>query len=93
MEGKKYQIQVRNLDEFTVTRLTDLAKEAGMNRENYLRTLLKNFALQGEVKEVEEKYVTLIQELMDYIQTQGEILEQNIFLMEEMKERLDAEKL
>lgn len=88
--SKKYRIDVRNLDEFTVSRITEMAEKAGMTREAYVRMHLKNLAMTGEIKALEDKYSTLVKKLLDYIETQGEIIEQNVLLMSEMKERLDV---
>lgn len=88
--SKKYRIDVRNLDEFTVSRITEMAEKAGMTREAYVRMHLKNLAVTGEIKALEDKYSTLVKKLLEYIETQGEIIEQNVLLMSEMKERLDV---
>ena len=88
MESKKYRIQVRNLDEYTMMRISEMAKEAGMTKEGYLRKVLQNFALSGEVKAAEDKYSSLVESLSQYIEMQGDIIEQNMLLIREIKEKL-----
>lgn len=87
---RRYRIDVRNLDEFTINRITEMAEKAGMTREAYVRMHLKNLAVTGEMKALEDKYSTLVKTLLDYIETQGEIIEQNVLLMSEIKEKLDV---
>lgn len=74
-----YSIQVRNIDEYTFNKLNEMAEKAGMTREGYLRKMLSNYALSEEIKRVEDKYTTLVKNLVEYIQMQGEIIEQNRF--------------
>ena len=82
-----YSIQVRNIDEYTFNKLNE---KAGMTREGYLRKMLSNYALSEEIKKVEDKYTTLVKNLVEYIQMQGEIIEQNTVVLEELKEMLNV---
>ena len=83
-----YSIQVRNIDEYTFNKLNEMAEKAGMTREGYL--MLSNYALSEEIKRVEDKYTTLVKNLVEYIQMQGEIIEQNTVVLEELKEMLNV---
>ena len=83
-------IQVRNIDEYTFNKLNEMAEKAGMTREGYLRKMLSNYALSEEIKRVEDKYTTLVKNLVEYIQMQGEIIEQNTVVLEELKEMLNV---
>ena len=78
-----YSIQVRNIDEYTFNKLNEMA-------EGYLRKMLSNYALSEEIKRVEDKYTTLVKNLVEYIQMQGEIIEQNTVVLEELKEMLNV---
>ena len=84
-----YSIQVRNIDEYTFNKLNEMAEKAGMTREGYLRKMLSNYALSEEIKKVEDKYTILVKNLVEYIQMQGEIIEQNTVVLEELKEMLN----
>lgn len=85
-----YSVQIRNIDGYTFNRLNEMAKKAGMTREAYLRKVLSNYALSEEIKKVEDKYTTLVKNLAEYIQMQGEIIEQNTVVLEELKEMLNV---
>ena len=52
--------------------------------------MLSNYALSEEIKRVEEKYTTMVKNLVEYIQMQGEIIEQNTVVLEELKEMLNV---
>lgn len=90
MEKKKYMVTIRNLDEFTWCKLNDMAEKAGMKREAFLRMTLKNIAISDEVKNVEDKYTTLVKSLSEFIELQGEIIERNTVILEELKEEADV---
>ena len=69
-----YSIQVRNIDEYTFNKLNEMAEKAGMTREGYLRKMLSNYALSEEIKKVEDKYTTLVKNLVEYIQMQDRVI-------------------
>lgn len=85
------EFKIRNIDEYTFNKITEMAEQAGMKREAYLRQLLQNVAISGQVKAVEDKYSSLVETLSEYIQMQGEIIEQNLILMKEIRgEEIDV---
>ena len=95
---ERYDLKVRNLSKTAEARLKELAGKHHMGVEPYVRQLLEEFVLQPERILLEERYQTLVQELMQ-LQTQlsretlsciernSDLLEQ--FLNDRLEERYE----
>lgn len=70
-------IQIRNLPDDVVLRLSELAKKQKISREQYVRELLISFASSEVEQELHNKYDTIIQQLIEILQEQNEIIERN----------------
>ena len=57
-------ITIRNVDENVNNALISMAKKRGLSRDELLRRHLEGLTLSGEVKEVEERYNSLILTLL-----------------------------
>lgn len=90
MINKSRNLLIRNIDEYTYLKISEFAEEAGMKRETYLRQILQNFAISGQVKAMEDKYTSLVNSLTEYIKMQGDIIEQNTILLNKIMEGLDV---
>lgn len=61
------EIKIRNLDKSLIYRIDELAKAKGMSREQYLRIQLELLAHSPLLRETEDKYQMLVQEVCDFI--------------------------
>lgn len=84
------QLILRNIDGYTMLRLNEMAKKAGMTREAFLRQTIKNIVLAEEIRSVEDKYTTLVRTLSELIEVQGEVIERNNMFLESLKESNDV---
>ena len=84
------QLILRNIDGYTMLRLNEMAKKAGMTREAFLRHTIKNIVLAEEIRSVEDKYTTLVRTLSELIEVQGEVIERNNMFLESLKESNDV---
>ncbi len=75
------EIKIRNLDDEIIHKLNQKARQHKMSRNKYLIQLLRNFAIQEEKQEVEEKYAGLVNLMVD-------VVERNTEAMEEMKSEI-----
>lgn len=71
-------ITIRNVDDSIVAKLNSLAEKHNMSREAYLRKQLESMAVIGQLKELDEKYSVLVNNLSDIIQ-------QNTLVMEKLE--------
>lgn len=76
-------IKIRNVDSSIVSKLDDLAKKKKLSREEYLRRQLLQIATLPEVNQVEEKYITLVNSLMEQLKKNCEIMEVNSMILEQ----------
>ena len=65
-----------------------MAKKRGLSREEFLRRHLEGLTLSGEVKEVEERYNSLILMLLGKLQDMENVIENNEIVMEQVLEVL-----
>lgn len=81
-------ITIRNVDENVNNALISMAKKRGLSREEFLRRHLEGLTLSGEVKEVEERYNSLILMLLGKLQDMENVIENNEIVMEQVLEVL-----
>ena len=79
---------IRGLDKSILDRLDDMAVSHGISREEVLRRQLRSIALMGEVKEVEDKYASLVNTLSDQAQMMSDIIEHNNYILERVEKKL-----
>lgn len=79
---------IRGIDKPILDRLDEMAKARNISREEFLRRELKSLALMGEVKEIEDKYVSLVNLLSDQAQMMSDIIEHNNYLLERIEQKL-----
>lgn len=83
------RIDVRNLPEDVALKLSDKAKRLGISREAYTRDILTMAANADILEETEEKYKTLVKEMINLSKEQGEIIERNTIMMQLLYEKLN----
>lgn len=84
-------IVIRDLDESTISRIDALAKDKKMSRERFLRNVLRNISVAGDVKDVENKYTNIVEQLVEMLQTTASILERNTDIMERLEQNMEEE--
>lgn len=80
---------IRELDEYTVSRIEQLAKEKNMSREKFLRNVLRNISIAGEMAELENKYINMLDQVLEMLQVTTSVLERNTEVMTELEQRLE----
>lgn len=81
---------IRELDEYTVSRIEQLAKEKNMSREKFLRNVLRNISIAGEMAELENKYINMLEQVLEMLQVTTSVLERNTEVMTELEQRLES---
>lgn len=82
------RIDVRNIPDDVVAKLSERAKHSGMSREAYVRHILTVAANEDILKESEGRYNTLVNEYIDLAKEQGEIIERNTMMMQLLYDKL-----
>lgn len=82
------RIDVRNIDEDVVLKLEKKAKANGLSREAYVRNILIVAAQMDLLEEQQNRYETLLREYIALAKEQGEIIEKNSLLMDELLEKI-----
>lgn len=68
-------IIIRGVDEAAIAKIDQLYKTKGYrSREEYLRIYINNLAVLGELKELDNKYNSLVQTCLDVIKANSEAL-------------------
>lgn len=80
---------IRELDEYTVSRIEQLAKEKNMSREKFLRNVLRNISIAGEMAELENKYINMLDQVLEMLQVTTSVLERNTEVMTELEQHLE----
>lgn len=88
MKNKVGRIDVRNIDEDVVLKLEKKAKANGLSREAYVRNILIVAAQMDLLEEQQNRYETLLREYIALAKEQGEIIEKNSLLMDELLEKI-----
>lgn len=72
------EVKIRGLDQGIIVRIDDLAKGQGKSRNEYLKEQLKHLAYTPELKETEDKYQQLVQQLLIVIKQNTELINEII---------------
>lgn len=81
-------VKVRGIEPSVLQKIDEQAAEKGLSRESYLRNVIRNLSVAGEIKAVEDKYENLVVALSEIIINQNEIIERNNYLYEEVMKKL-----
>lgn len=81
-------IIVRNIDKTVVQQIDELAEKKGMSRERYIRGILRNHVLAREIREVENKYGTLVEKIAAQLNVLTDSIEKNNYYVDLMLEQL-----
>ena len=76
-------IKIRGVEIEVVDRIEKLAGKKGTSREEYLRQHLRTMAVLGEVREMEERYVRLVEFVCKSIQDTNVVLEKILTKLED----------
>ena len=79
------EIKIRKLNAATVTRITQLAEDKGISREEYLRIHLESLSVLDDMKVLEMNYRHLVQEMGAVIQNNSDELAAIRKTLEELK--------
>lgn len=80
---------IRDLDEQTISRIEQLAKDKNMSRERFLRNVLRNISIAGEVSNVENKYLNMMDQVLEMLQITNSIVDRNTDVMEKLEQYLE----
>lgn len=69
-------VKIRGLDPVVVKKIDELAKRKNISREQYLRNLVTQTAILGELKSIDERYENLVREIMARMEYQTDVLNQ-----------------
>ena len=67
-------ILIRNLDATVGRKLIELAKNKGISRQEYIRTYLTSLSVMNDMKELDLKYSSLVNDVVNVIQNNTEQL-------------------
>ena len=76
MATKGDAISLRGLKREELDKLSRLAAEKNMSREAYLRNLVRIHLMEPELRETEDRYEILVQQMLDGVQKNKEKLDE-----------------
>lgn len=75
---------IRNVDAAAISKIDDIWKKKGFrSREDYLRKHLNSLAVLGEMKELDNRYQSLVNTCNEVIKINTETLERFIMILED----------
>lgn len=70
------EIKIRGVSPITVKKLDELAAKKKISRNELLKKYIESFAIQDDLKNMEDKYSTLVLKLSDVIERNTNALEE-----------------
>lgn len=80
-------IKVRNVDPVAIKKIDELAKAKGISRNEYLKKYISQIAAMKEMKEVENKYSNLVNEVVDRLEQANDVIRENSMLLENIRDK------
>lgn len=68
MSKKINEIRIRNVDAGAVARIDELAEKKGLSRNQYLKLQIESLSIAGTLKEYEDKYVNLVENVLAVVE-------------------------
>lgn len=81
------RIDIRDIDDSVILKLNDMASDKKISREELCRRILKNAVIELELKTQENKYLTLVESLVDVIKQNTEVMERTEYMLLELLEK------
>ena len=79
------EVRIRNVDAAAVAKIDELAQKRNMSRNAYLKQYIESLAVLDELKELDNRYASLVQ-------TMVEAIEQNTTALIELSELIKSGK-
>lgn len=79
---------IRGIDQTKAERIDELAEKKGISREEYMRRVINDLSISGELKELESKYESLVMLLRDQAQMMNDVIEKNTYVMEKILQKM-----
>lgn len=81
-------ISVRGLDAAVVKKIDELAKKNKVSREEYIRRYLTKVSELEDIQNIDEKYHSLVDAVVDRLEQANDIIESNTLALEKISEKL-----
>lgn len=90
MKRKRFvsEVRIRNVDAGAIARIDQLAAAAGKSRNQYLKEYIENLSVINELKEMDNKYQSLVNNILTIITNNSEQIRK---LRKEIESRIDDE--
>lgn len=79
------EIKIRNVEPYAVQKIDELAHKQNVSRNSYLKKQLEAIALMGEIRQIEGRYESLVQSLVEIIKDNTTAYEQILRYLKEGK--------
>lgn len=83
--GGMMEIKIRNVEPYAVQKIDELARKQNISRNGYLKKQLESIALMGEIRQIEGRYESLVQSLVEIIKDNTTAYEQILRCLKEGK--------
>lgn len=94
MKEKKFvgELRIRNVNAAAVARITQIAKQSGFKSRNaYLKHYIETLAVIPELRNVENRYASLTENVMTILDTQTATIKELKFAIDKLREKLDEQ--
>lgn len=68
MSKKIGEIRIRNVDAGAIAKIDELAEKKGLSRNQYLKNQIESLAVAGVLKEYENKYINLVENVLAVVE-------------------------
>ncbi|MEK5394092.1 hypothetical protein NSQ59_27710 [Margalitia sp. FSL K6-0131] len=85
------EIRVRDLDPYTVKMIDEQAKKKKQSRQQYLKNVLENLSATKELKEQEERFIKLNNQVLAALNQNTLVMQKMIRIIDELTLMEDGE--
>lgn len=71
---KSNEIRIRNIDSSAIAKIDELASKKGTSRNAYLKSYIESLSILAELKDQEEKYISLVLSMAELIEENTTVL-------------------
>lgn len=75
MPSKISELRIRNVDAAVLLRLEQQAASKDLSRNAYIKRLLEKTAYYGEIEDSENKYASLVAQVLEYLKINSDSLD------------------
>ena len=83
------EIRIRNVDAGAVAKIDELAEKKGLSRNQYLKAQIESLAISSTLKEYEDRYINLVENVLSVVENCTAELERIRFYLDNQNTEIE----